>query len=53
MKRLKDGVLEPVTDDDVALGTSSSKRFTNLFLRFFEILLLSCLLLFPVRIFII
>ena len=29
---LKDGVLEPVTDDDVALGTSGSKRFTNLFL---------------------
>lgn len=29
---LKDGVLEPVTDDDVALGTTGSKRFTNLFL---------------------
>jgi len=29
---LKDGVLEPVTDDDVALGTSGTKRFTNLFL---------------------
>ena len=29
---LKDGVLEPVTDDDVALGTSGSKRFSNLFL---------------------
>ena len=29
---LKDGVLEPVTDDDVALGTSGTKRFSNLFL---------------------
>ena len=29
---LKDGVLEPITDDDVALGTSGTKRFTNLFL---------------------
>jgi len=29
---LKDGVLEPVTDDDVALGSTGSKRFTNLFL---------------------
>ena len=29
---LKDGVLEPVTDDDVALGASGTKRFTNLFL---------------------
>ena len=29
---LKDGVLEPVTDDDIALGTSGTKRFTNLFL---------------------
>jgi hypothetical protein len=29
---LKDGVIEPVTDDDIALGTTGSKRFTNLFL---------------------
>ena len=29
---LKDGVLEPVTDSDIALGTSGTKRFTNLFL---------------------
>jgi len=29
---LKDGVLEPVADDDIALGTTGSKRFTNLFL---------------------
>jgi hypothetical protein len=29
---LKDGVLEPVTDDDVALGSTGSKRFSNLFL---------------------
>ena len=29
---LKDGVLEPVTDGDISLGSTGSKRFHNLFL---------------------